>query len=103
MQKGTVNVRTTTVQLTVVQIAVVFHSLLGFLFLGKLRQVFYNSLSSGIVSYTSIVSIQGTASTMANERSDLNTGMRCVKYMIFVINFMFLVSSDSAMNESEPQ
>ncbi|KAL9706015.1 hypothetical protein quinque_009533 [Culex quinquefasciatus] len=30
---------------------------------------------------------------MANERSDLNTGMRCVKYMIFVINFMFLLTA----------
>lgn len=30
---------------------------------------------------------------MANERSDLNTGMRCVKYMIFVINVMFLLTA----------
>lgn len=30
---------------------------------------------------------------MASERSDLNTGMRCVKYMIFVINFMFLLTA----------
>lgn len=30
---------------------------------------------------------------MAAERNDLNMGMRCVKYMIFVINFMFLLTA----------
>lgn len=30
---------------------------------------------------------------MANDRNDLNMGMRCVKYMIFVINFMFLLTA----------
>ncbi|XP_055541241.1 CD63 antigen [Wyeomyia smithii] len=30
---------------------------------------------------------------MATERNDLNMGMRCVKYMIFVINFMFLLTA----------
>lgn len=31
--------------------------------------------------------------TMATEKNDLNMGMRCVKYMIFVINFMFLLTA----------
>lgn len=30
---------------------------------------------------------------MATDRNDLNMGMRCVKYMIFVINFMFLLTA----------
>lgn len=30
---------------------------------------------------------------MAADRNDLNMGMRCVKYMIFVINFMFLLTA----------
>lgn len=30
---------------------------------------------------------------MTSERNDLNMGMRCVKYMIFVINFMFLLTA----------
>ncbi|XP_029714987.1 tetraspanin-7 [Aedes albopictus] len=30
---------------------------------------------------------------MTTDRNDLNMGMRCVKYMIFVINFMFLLTA----------
>lgn len=30
---------------------------------------------------------------MAAEKNDLNMGMRCVKYMIYVINFMFLLTA----------
>ncbi|XP_055641234.1 CD63 antigen-like [Toxorhynchites rutilus septentrionalis] len=30
---------------------------------------------------------------MASDRNNLNMGMRCVKYMIFVINFMFLLTA----------
>lgn len=30
---------------------------------------------------------------MTSDRNDLNMGMRCVKYMIFVINFMFLLTA----------
>lgn len=28
---------------------------------------------------------------MSNEENDLDAGMKCIKYMIFVTNFMFVV------------